>query len=1058
MSGGYDLSNNPFVALFGSEIEAEQYRLTHTHTDSKPFLSSHLTSTSESGLIGNVRNDDVRSIAQVNRIIENVFLITIDNERSDDRPPRCVFLGDVKDSLGGQEWLDGECLEQAVMERIMMADPSGSVIATSFSQPDRLRSDEVDEQDVVRYLAVSFCRLRDVERTDSSVGCESAYEACRKVLVQLGKLAFQNPSVFTRCDPGQQFVNLLLSKDSCWSSDDLLEFFELVAVAISASPEDCPLLEAFRSILDSIKNSLTELTLDNALFFSYADLTMFFTRKPCLAAALLEYNSPAALDAHKGSAYETTLFGALMSSGNLVKSEQPPFQYFNLPSQMTLAQVGNDEGVIFSNLEALNQKTYNLMFALLKLGGSVRDGLLTWLGKCLVANRGRAKLSANHMLPVVFRSLYASDGFFLTLCSVLLQLSSPFSSPTSTKLLKIQPTYCLAAKGAQANALAMNVHMWGLDETMLVPHAESEEESDAAGLSLEESYSFMTECFFMTHYCLKLGFHVLQEHLLKLNQDIAQFQRLYQDIERQDTGVSDAAQKIKQEMERVTTIYLSHKAALTQPSLLNLAFSFHAATAAYLTHVATAGGGSDQCVPIAFPLPTSASLELSALPEFLAENVQEFMLFVHRFKDHLFEEKNDLLEHFLTFILVFMGSPQFTRNPHLRAGMAEALGTLLPNLKVQQTTFQPTHFYREQLFKTHPHIEQLSNAVISAFVSIEVTGQAHFEDKFKYRQPMYQALEYMWGVDTHCNAIKHLAEYAEEHLEDSEAPLFLRFINLLINDAIYLLDEALSYMSQIKEKQEARDSGTWNELAPQQRQEMENGFRHMSMLARFHNIMGRKTIESLEMVTQHVKSIFVNGVMVDRVAAMLNYFLLHLVGRKQMNLKVKNFEDFQFVPKILVSNICQIYINLGEDSDNFCLAVSQDGRSYSHSLFDQAEVVLCKIRDPLDRISRLNEVSKKIMAMASRQAEDDEMLSDIPEDFLDPIMGTLMRDPVLLPTSGKIVDRQTIARHILSDQTDPFNRMPMTMNLVKPAVELKQEIDAWMADLRQKQTKQNAPE
>ena len=42
-------------------------------------LSSHLTSTSESGLIGNVRNDDVRSIAQVNRIIENVFLITIDN-------------------------------------------------------------------------------------------------------------------------------------------------------------------------------------------------------------------------------------------------------------------------------------------------------------------------------------------------------------------------------------------------------------------------------------------------------------------------------------------------------------------------------------------------------------------------------------------------------------------------------------------------------------------------------------------------------------------------------------------------------------------------------------------------------------------------------------------------------------------------------------------------------------------------------------------------------------------------------------------------------------------
>ena len=37
-----------------------------------------------------------------------------------------------------------------------------------------------------------------------------------------------------------------------------------------------------------------------------------------------------------------------------------------------------------------------------------------------------------------------------------------------------------------------------------------------------------------------------------------------------------------------------------------------------------------------------------------------------------------------------------------------------------------------------------------------------------------------------------LARYAITHTEDTEAPLFLRFVNLLINDAIFLLDEALS--------------------------------------------------------------------------------------------------------------------------------------------------------------------------------------------------------------------------------------------------------------------------
>lgn len=41
-------------------------------------------------------------------------------------------------------------------------------------------------------------------------------------------------------------------------------------------------------------------------------------------------------------------------------------------------------------------------------------------------------------------------------------------------------------------------------------------------------------------------------------------------------------------------------------------------------------------------------------------------------------------------------------------------------------------------------------------------------------------------------------------------------------------------------------------------------------------------------------------------------------------------------------NICKIYVHLYE-SDTFCLAVSQDGRSYSPQLFSLAEVVLRKL-------------------------------------------------------------------------------------------------------------------
>ena len=45
---------------------------------------------------------------------------------------------------------------------------------------------------------------------------------------------------------------------------------------------------------------------------------------------------------------------------------------------------------------------------------------------------------------------------------------------------------------------------------------------------------------------------------------------------------------------------------------------------------------------------------------------------------------------------------------------------------------------------------------------------------------------------------------------------------------------------------------------------------------------------------------------------------------------------------------------------------------------------------------------------------------------------TLMRDPVILPTSGKIMDRAVIMRHLLNSDTDPFNRQPLTTDMLKP--------------------------
>lgn len=290
-----------------------------------------------------------------------------------------------------------------------------------------------------------------------------------------------------------------------------------------------------------------------------------------------------------------------------------------------------------------------------------------------------------------------------------------------------------------------------------------------------------------------------------------------------------------------------------------------------------------------------------------------------------------------------------------------------------------------------------------------------------------------------------LATYAEDHIEDEEPPVFLRFINHLINDAIFLLDEALGYMKKIQELQGERET-SWPNLPAQERSRNEAELMHIGRLARYHNIMGTETIQILDKLTAAISAVFTHPSMVDRIAAMLNYFLKNLVGPNRKSFKVKNLDEFSFKPGEIVTDICRIYVNL-KDCDGFLASVSRDGRSYSPELFAQASDVLLKINQS-ELVHDVKAVEEKVRDAAKNFKADEELFADAPDEFLDAIMSHLMVDPVMLPNSRQVVDRSTIARHLLSDQNDPFTRAPLTMEQVEPLHDLRAQIQAWMEEKR----------
>ena len=68
----------------------------------------------------------------------------------------------------------------------------------------------------------------------------------------------------------------------------------------------------------------------------------------------------------------------------------------------------------------------------------------------------------------------------------------------------------------------------------------------------------------------------------------------------------------------------------------------------------------------------------------------------------------------------------------------------------------------------------------------------------------------------------------------------------------------------------------------------------------------------------------------------------------------------------------------------------------------------------------------------------------IPEEFLDPILNVLMKDPVILPDSKVTLDRRTIQRHLSISSTDPFSRQQLSEADLIENAELKKSIENWL--------------
>ncbi|XVF14348.1 hypothetical protein REPUB_Repub09cG0051300 [Reevesia pubescens] len=699
----------------------------------------------------------------------------------------------------------------------------------------------------------------------------------------------------------------------------------------------------------------------------------------------------------------------------------------------------------FATIKTLMNTLYDglekVLHCLLK-NTEIRESVLEYLAEVINKNASRAHIQVD---PISC----ASSGMFVNLSAVMLQLSEPFLDANLTKRDKIDPNYVfysnrLDMRGLTAMyATSEEVAEW-INKDNPVKSGDSEnrllqsQEATSSGSSLnvkpttssgeKAKYPFICECFFMTARVLNLG-------LLKAFSD---FKHLVQDISRcEDTLASLKAMqgqapspqleldisRLEKEIELYSQEKFCYEAQILRDgALIQHALSFYRLMVVWL--VGLVGG-------FKMPLPSTCPMEFASMPEHFVEDAMELLIFASRIPKAL---DGVVLDDFMNFIIMFMASPQFIKNPYLRAKMVEVLNCWMPRRSGSSAT--------STLFEGHQlSLEYLVRNLLKLYVDIEFTGShTQFYDKFNIRHNIAELLEYLWQVPSHRNAWKQIAK-------EEEKGVYLNFLNFLINDSIYLLDESLNKILEHKELEaEMSNTAEWELRPAQERQERTRLFQSQENIIRIDMKLANKDVSMLAFTSEQITAPFLLPEMVERVANMLNYFLLQLVGPQRKSLTLKDPEKYEFRPKELLKQIVGIYVHLarGDAQNIFPAAISCDGRSYNDQLFSAAADVLRRIGEDARIIQDFIKLGAKAKAAASEAMDTEAALGDIPDEFLDPIQYTLMKDPVILPSSRITIDRPVIQRHLLSDTTDPFNRSHLTVEMLIPNTELKARIEEFI--------------
>lgn len=237
-----------------------------------------------------------------------------------------------------------------------------------------------------------------------------------------------------------------------------------------------------------------------------------------------------------------------------------------------------------------------------------------------------------------------------------------------------------------------------------------------------------------------------------------------------------------------------------------------------------------------------------------------------------------------------------------------------------------------------------------------------------------------------------ITNYGRKNLD-----FFVRFVNLLLNDVTFVLDESLTAFGKIHRLQNELEDTT---LAANVRTEKEEQLANSEAMAKNYMQLTNETMSMLKLFTEALADSFTMPEIVQRLADMLDYNIDAMVGPKSKNLKVQNPEKYGFQPRVLLSELVDVYLNLSGKTA-FIEAVARDGRSYKPANFEKASNLLSKWGlKSSEELAAWNALAEMIRRAKEADDQAEEDLGEIPDEFLGQLDILASPKPLLIKGSS----------------------------------------------------------